>query len=309
MNTLITQVVTEAATAGVAKVFGGTATTLAGKRRARVVRRSVQDLAERRSDAIEDVLQGLDPSWIDRLVRYARSPDFEQLAIQLTGMALERRRPERYVQDLRESLTRSLCLHETVPSDAAESLANRLFDELWAAVAEFTGEVSSQPGIRDLPGLAVNVSVRAAAAARNCQLLKRLETLAEFRDFVVALRSQIQKMEGRIRPPRAEGGRRVPLSKIYVRTALIRVGDKPDQQAADVKRVSASAALARHLRVVVLGDPGGGKSTLCAWEACRLAGTAVRGGDPFQVPFLVVTREYAQWFERSRRHLHGIWRS
>ena len=303
MDSLITQVVTEAATAGVAKVFGGTASRLAGKRRARVIRRSVQGLAERRSDAIEDVLQGLDQSWTDRLVRYVRSPDFEQLVIQLTGMTLERRRPERYVQDLRESLTRSLCLHEAVPSDAAESLANRLFDELWAAVAEFTSEVSSQPGIRDLPGLAVSVSVRAAAAARNCQLLKRLETLAEFRDFVVALRSQIQKVEGQIRLPRAEGGRRVRLSKMYVRTPLVRVRDKPDLQAANVKKVSASEALARHLRVVVLGDPGGGKSTLCAWEARRLAGTAARGEDPFQVPFLVVMREYAQRFEREQMSL------
>lgn len=92
MDTLITQAVTEAATAGVAKVFGGSVSTVAGKRRARVIRRSVQGLAERRAEAIEDVLQGLDESWTDRLVRYVRSPDFEQLAIQLTGMALERRR-------------------------------------------------------------------------------------------------------------------------------------------------------------------------------------------------------------------------
>ena len=98
MDTLITQVVTEAATAGVAKVFGGSASALAGKRRSRVIRRSILGLAERHSDAIEDVLQGLDQSWMDRLVRYVRSPDFEQLAIQLTGMVLERRRPQRYVQ-------------------------------------------------------------------------------------------------------------------------------------------------------------------------------------------------------------------
>ena len=128
--------------------------------------------------------------------------------------------------------------------------------------------------------------------------------MTEFRDFAISLRGQIQKVEGWIRPPRGEGGRRVPLSKIYVQTPLVRVGDKPDQQAGDVKRVSAPQALARHQRVVVLGDPGGGKSTLCAWEACRLARAAARrGGDPFQVPFLVVMREYAQRFKREQMSL------
>jgi NACHT domain len=152
-----------------------------------------------------------------------------------------------------------------------------------------------------LPGLAVSVSVRAAAAARNCQLLNRLETLTEFRDFAIALRGQIRKVEGQIRPPQSEGGRRVPLSKIYVKTPLI--PDIADQQTGHVKRFTAAEALAAHLRMVVLGDPGGGKSTLCAWTAYRLTGATVPGGDPFQVPFLIVMREYAQRFEREQMSL------
>jgi NACHT domain len=301
VDALLSQAVSEAATAGAAKVLGSSATMLAGRRRARVLRRSVQGLAEQRTGAVEDILRDLDDSYTDRVIRYVGSADFEQLAIQLTGMALERRRPERYVQDLRESLARSLCLHEAVPSGAAESLADRLFQELWAAVVQFVGEIDNPPGVRELPGLTVSVSVRAAAAARNCQLLKRLETLAEFRDFAIALRGQVHKVEGQIRPPRAEGGRRVPLSKIYVRASLIR--NRADQHAGHVERFTAAEALAAHLRVVVLGDPGGGKSTLCAWTAYRLAGATAPGGDPFQVPFLVVMREYAPRFEREQMSL------
>lgn len=205
VDAVLSQAVAEAATAGAAKVLGNSVSTLTGNRRARAVRRSVQGLAERHAETDQDVLQDLNETYADHVVRYVRSPDFEQLAIQLTGMTLERQRPDKYVQDLRESLARSLCLHEAVPSGAAVSLANRLFDELWAAVVQFVGEVSSPPGVRELPGLAVSVSARAAAAARNCQLLKGLETLADFRDFATALRGQVHKVEGQIRPPRAAG--------------------------------------------------------------------------------------------------------
>jgi hypothetical protein len=153
VDAVISQLVAEAATASAGKVLGSSASTLAGRRRAHVVRRSVQDLAEQHAGAVGEVLEDLDKSYADRVIQYVGSADFEQLAIQLTGMALERRRPEKYVQDLRESLARSLCLHEAVPSSAAESLADRLFDELWTAVAQYVSEAGNTPGSASCPGL------------------------------------------------------------------------------------------------------------------------------------------------------------
>ena len=93
----------------------------------------------------------------------------------------------------------------------------------------------------------------------------------------------------------------MPLSKIYVKARLIR--EAADQETGHIEGCTAAEALAAHLRVVVLGDPGGGKSTLCAWMAHGLAGVAASSRHPFQVPFLVVMREYAQRFEREQMSL------
>lgn len=301
VDAVLSQAVAEAATAGAAKVLGGSIGTLAGRRRARVVRRSVEELAGNRAGAEGGSPSDLSEMYSGQVAQYVHSPSFEQLAIQLTGMVLERKRPEKYVQDLRESLARSLYLQQGIPHDAAEWIAGRLFDELWAAVAQFIGEISNPPGVRELPGLAVSVSVRAAAAARNSQLLKRLETLADFRELVTALRAQVHRVEGQVRPPRAEGGRRVSLSKIYVTTSLAQ--DTGDQQVSHVETLTAAEALAEYFRLVVLGDPGGGKSTLCAWMAYELAGGRRAEENLFQVPLLVRMREYCQWFEREQMPL------
>ncbi len=295
MDAVISQALTEVAAAGAAGALGRSAGVVAGKRRARVIRQSTHELAERRAAAYE-LLAGLDELDSGEIIRYIGSPDFEQFAIQLTAMALEGRQPEKYIKDLRETLARSLSLHEAVPASVTGSVANLLFDELWASVSRYIAEARESPALHTLPGVAVSVSLRAAAAARNCQLLKRLETLTEFREFAQALRSQIYKVEGYIRPPRVEGGQRVPLTRLYLKPFLVR--DAAEQEFSRIRRAAAEEVLADHLRVVVLGDPGGGKSTLSRWVACKLA-SGGRVADPFQVPFLAIMRHYAQFFERE----------
>jgi predicted NACHT family NTPase len=51
------------------------------------------------------------------------------------------------------------------------------------------------------------------------------------------------------------------------------------------------------LRLVILGDPGGGKSTLALKETYDLAGAT---GSDSVIPFLVVLRDYAPHFIQSR---------
>lgn len=297
MDVVATPALVRAAGTAVAKLLGGYVPGVVREaRRKRAVRRSVQDLAHRRDSPLEKHLDQLESEDVVRVVSYVGTPDFEQLAIQLTGLVLERRRPQKYLKNLRETLVRSLQLHGV--SAQAEALSVLLFDELWAAIVESVGTVGGQTDrVAEIPGVAVTVSMRAAAAARNCQLLGRLRALDEFTEFASAMRSQVRKIEGRIRLPHAESGRPVPLSRLYVEPVLTRYPADPPERS--IEQRCSTDVLTQYLRTVVLGDPGGGKSTLSARLACTIAGPARDGSDE-RVPFLVVMREYAQRFERDQ---------
>jgi hypothetical protein len=118
--------------------------------------------------------------------------------------------------------------------------------------------------------------------------------------FSAALRSQVRKLDGRIRSPRIESGRPIPLDHIYV-DSMVNSYPRVSQGASSGKTIRASNVLKANLRAVVLGDPGSGKSTLAAKLACSVAAPRRRRSD--RVPFLATLREYAQRLESDHTSL------
>jgi hypothetical protein len=295
VDVAIAPAVAKTATSAAAKVLGGVVPGLLREaRRKRAVRRSVRTLSGRPVSDLDRLIERLAPADAARLIAYARLPDFEQLAIQLTGMALERKRPEKYVADLRAWLVRSMQLHGVA---AASEVTTALFDELWSAVVATIGAVGQTTDASTMLGTTVTVSMRAAAATRNCQLLERLRTLDDMQAFIRTLRTQIGKIEGFIRPPHVESGRRVPLTSLYVEPYLVE--HRADATLGLTERLAPKEILTRSLRTVVLGDPGGGKSTLATMIAYRIT-RSTESRLRSSVPFLVVMRDYADFFKREQ---------
>ncbi|MFI9382087.1 NACHT domain-containing protein [Kutzneria sp. NPDC052558] len=298
MDVAITPTIARTAGGAVAKVLGGLAPELLREvRRKRKVRRSIQALLERPATGLDQPAERLAPVEVSRLVAYVRLPDFEQVAIALTGLVLEHKQPDKYVADLRSGLTRSLRLHGVVSGPDVDAIATALFDELWSAVVLTVGQAGDPTHVAAIPGMAVTVSMRAAAAARNCQLLERLRTIDDTQAFVRALRSQIGRVEGFVRLQHTESGRRVPLASIYVEPQLEK--HSAEAMVKEPERIASKDVLTRCLRAVVLGEPGCGKSTLAAMITCRIARATearLRG----TVPFLVVMRDYAGFVEREQ---------
>jgi hypothetical protein len=111
-------------------------------------------------------------------------------------------------------------------------------------------------------------------------------------DFLRRYRRQVRGQHGKLEPPDFERRRRVPIADIYVDTQVEpeqrlapdwTLHDPPPKGLADVRRMATIID-----RSVLLGDPGGGKTTATNVLAHQLA------GDPDgKVPFLVTLRDYA----------------
>ncbi|GAB2815109.1 NACHT domain-containing protein [Lentzea nigeriaca] len=122
-----------------------------------------------------------------------------------------------------------------------------------------------------------------AAAVSNSAMLVRLKSTTRIHAFAARLRDQVVALHNRIRLPHVGVSRSVRYDQLYV---------KPTLTSPDVTLGVPGE------RVVVLGDPGAGKSTLAAKFAHD---TAANGSG--RVPFLLVLREFTTSFDEGGRDL------
>lgn len=113
---------------------------------------------------------------------------------------------------------------------------------------------------------------------------KRLDKAEQ--EFLARYRQHVAFHHGRLEPPDFDRRRRVPISDIYVEQAIVTPGHG---QAGSMKSAIGLREFDdRIARTVLLGDPGGGKTTACAVLMHRHAEDEDRS-----VPFLVTVRAFA----------------
>ncbi|MET9807717.1 NACHT domain-containing protein [Streptomyces halstedii] len=201
----------------------------------------------------------------------------ELLAARLTDA------PEKEIADIRSLLESTLGYAS--PSVDFSDLANALFEYYDAEVCSITGRlqgVSSEflPRIRSEAFSARMVSSLRAIERR---LISYESTDPEGdREFLLRYRNHVQEEFGKIEPPDFERRRRVPIDNLYVTPEITELVTPPPP-AIDVWELGRTID-----RTVLLGDPGGGKTTaskvLMHWHA---------SGDDRAIPFLVTLRDFA----------------
>jgi hypothetical protein len=186
-------------------------------------------------------------------------------------------------------------------SDKAFDFGGVLFDELDRVVQELVAELNTaqQPGLAEVRQGAALTLLDAGADSinRHNAHLKQsssLAGLAAVAEWERTYRGQVRTAHGFITPPDFERKLKVPIDSLFVSPQITRT--VVDQ----VKATDAWGLYERIDRTVLLGDPGGGKSTasnLFAWRA------AAEVSGP--VPFLVVLRTYADQKESIREHIEA----
>jgi len=245
------------------------------------------------------LLDDLTVSQAQALSNLCESAEFEQIALSIAVAHYLRKcsaqaySPETIKQQLAQLIR--LAARITDPH-VVSAIRDTLFDEVEKNVlsesARMLADSSSLPNYTRAM-LVKHAAALAANATRNSELLSQLETTADILAFEADLRVQIANVHRSMRLPHAGISRQVAYDKLFVQPSIICSGD-----AETAAYNSLMDVLRLGLRVVLLGDPGGGKST----ASLKLTHDIASGESDisYRTPFFVVLKDYAEEYRAHR---------
>jgi NACHT domain len=160
-------------------------------------------------------------------------------------------------------------------------------------ICELVGRIGDTPMLAQIRSEALSARMIAVlhAIERHTAALTTRPALRTESDFITRYRAHVLEQHGKLEPPDFERRRRVPIADIYVPTAIYeenhpeRVRLTPDAESTSLTVWELAGRLDR---TVLLGDPGGGKTTASTVLMQHFASNAGR-----QIPFLVTLRNFA----------------
>jgi hypothetical protein len=138
------------------------------------------------------------------------------------------------------------------------------------------------PDHPDWPGSRIAIKPDAAEHAAQLSAWPGHQSDA---DFLARYRRHVTEYHGLLEPPDFECRRRVPIADLYVPPAIVQIRSSPHLPPREVTLRQLSEEIDR---TVLLGDPGGGKTT-AAQVLMHSQATQLNG----RVPFMVTLREFA----------------
>ncbi|MEU1014652.1 NACHT domain-containing protein [Streptomyces sp. NPDC005898] len=238
-----------------------------------------------------------------KILEFTKSSEFENICYEVAVVGCMPKKPADHLAVLKETFEVSLRRYSRVEDAKIRTVANALFNEVvavsWKEVARHQGD-SSIAKRALTPEL---ISSHISAAARNAEIHQRLSDLSVIDQYASRLAQQCARIHGRLRPAQTESGTRVRFESLYVEPSLTFGDTEIDDTSDDVEDFSDARTLLKQAgRLVVLGDPGGGKTTL----ALKLTLDVARGrgiGPASQTPLRVVLRDYANHYKHAQESI------
>jgi hypothetical protein len=268
---------------------------------AKAVRRRKANQAIRMADLPpSDRLPSLSPAEAEGVTQYIKSRDFEVLATQIAlsqFLAIQGRTTGIAPFDVESSMRVGIRAKTRIEGDRlrilVDTLRRRLTSEITTDLHDL--DIDKLPsGI--LAQLLTDSADQAAAATRNSELLSKITDLSSIHKFELDLRNQIAALQAKMRMPSAGILKSVSYSQLYVEPIL----SLKSSSQADAHAISATELVQQFNRAVIVGDPGGGKSTLAAKIIHDVASRGESIAPTASVPFLLILREYISKFQSDR---------
>jgi hypothetical protein len=269
-----------------------------GRDEERIAEAVVGSLASLASvEAIDERLGG------ERLREFFSSPEAREIGIALyvAHVAGPRGTLE---QQLRRRFVATMSWYCGRSEGALEADAERLFDALSSAVQNVAEPLIRSPSYESLrQAFVIDFSQDVAKATARSVGLFEARRVPNFRatfEFEERYRTALDVEHGRIEPPNYEGAEAIPLERLYVEPSFFTEDHVSGRR---LRRLTADEVRNRIQRLVILGNPGAGKSSFSAALCHRLAVDPAREGTHRGVvPFLVVLRDFA----RAKQGGHSI---
>jgi len=218
----------------------------------------------------------------EHLRRMLRGDDVQAIIHELLAVRLSDA-PETEADRLREVFQQLLGarLPELSP------IAGNLFDFFDNAICDLTARLStSRPevlrGIREEAHL-TRINATLSAIERHAASFAKHGFQPTDQDFLIRYRRQIADYHGKIEPPDLQQRRRVAIDDLYVSPTIMRRHGSGTSSEISLEGLDNEID-----RTVLLGEPGGGKTTACHVLAYRHATES-----KWRTPFFVTLREFA----------------
>lgn len=257
-------------------------------------RKKVRSLLPAQARAAQlSAVGALDSATTTAILRFCESPELEHAAASLTHLYLLEgpgKKSDSLLASLKEEFNAALDLH--VGSSLDPLVQRALFEALNEVTLYFASRANKAGLSASVEAeMLATVGSLATSSVRNTHLLQHIRDVSIVRDFQVEYRTQAAALHATMRLPHAGTTRQVPYTDLFVQPSLWVDTDVRTVDDA-LEPVSVAQILLNATRTVILGDPGGGKSTLSRKLVYDLATDRVPCLEG-RVPFLVVLKDYA----------------
>jgi hypothetical protein len=244
----------------------------------------------------EEFCQSGSSEW-SRLKSFLASPEVESVVRQIYADNIVDNGQARHVEEIKEEFVTSFALHLDVSAKAVEPVAGAIFTALFRECEKHLSNAVNQNILSAHEAKSSARYVRLlgeiATVRKNLDLLRSAAVgdVATFIRFEEKYRSQVGSRHWFIQPPHLETARKVAIDELYVTPTFV---SAPARKRSESRQISLEQFLAVAHRTVILGNPGGGKSTL-ALKLCHDLATRYEERiyrRLLATPMLVVLREY-----------------
>jgi hypothetical protein len=238
------------------------------------------------------------------LQNYLDSAEFSSLAMSVTVhefAAAGKRQQLKGLDDAKANLRTSVTTLPGANTVDTDAIIEEIWQSLTASIIEHVEQIHAS---NSLPPESRAAVVRMAANYARADLqrsefIKNVDRLAGYHDFEESYKEQVRSIHATMKLPHAGTTKRVAYSRLFVEPHFILREDSSKKHHSRDSSADLNEVISSSHRVVILGDPGGGKSTLSLKLAFDIARNSLPASSA-AVPFLVVLRDYTREFETGK---------